>query len=75
MNTVTNEQDLQASKEPSFHSEFNRNIHPAEPEASQFDEVNESQPNLIFDKESPMSQGGTFKLVKNRLHVTSPESL
>jgi hypothetical protein len=66
MTTVTNELNLQASREPSFHSEFNRQIHPAEPEASPFDEVNDSQPHLIFDKESPLSQGATFELIKNK---------
>ena len=79
MTTVTNELNLQASREPSFHSEFNRQIHPAEPEASQFDEVNDSQPHLIFDKESPLSQGATFDLAKKKnsrtnLQVSRPDS-
>ena len=72
MDSVTKQldlnQDLQPSKEPSFHSEFRDQIHPAQPQISSFDEVNDDQPNMIFDKASMLSSGKLNLLDSSKLN-------
>ena len=72
MDSVTKQldlnQDLQPSKEPSFHSGFRDQIHLAQPQISSFDEVNDDQPNMIFDKASMLSSGKLDLLGSSKLN-------